>query len=73
MTEQAPDVDELLTFPEVAALTKVPEKTLRNWRSAGDRSPERGPVGFRIGNHVRFRKAEVLRWLAEREAARGRD
>jgi predicted DNA-binding transcriptional regulator AlpA len=71
VTEQVSEVDELLTFAEVAALTKVPEKTLRNWRSAGDKSPERGPAGFKLGNHVRFRRSEVLRWLAEREVARG--
>jgi predicted DNA-binding transcriptional regulator AlpA len=56
--------DELLTTSEVGALTRAPDSTVRYWRHLGI-----GPRGFRIGRRVVYRRAEVLRWLAEQEAA----
>jgi hypothetical protein len=56
--------DDLLTTEDVAALTRAPTSTVRYWRHTGV-----GPHGFRIGRRVLYRRGEVLRWLAEREAA----
>jgi hypothetical protein len=56
--------DELLTTADLAALTRAPTSTVRYWRYLGT-----GPQGFRIGRRVLYRRGEVLRWLAEHEAA----
>jgi excisionase family DNA binding protein len=52
----------LLTVEELAELLQVPRATVYQWRSTG-----RGPRGVRVGRHVRYRRAEVERWLAEQE------
>ena len=51
---------ELLTIDEVAALLRVPEATVRWWRTQ-----HIGPKSFKIGRHVRYFRAEVLRWIRE--------
>jgi DNA-binding transcriptional MerR regulator len=56
--------DPLLTTGDVAELTRAPASTVRYWRHIGC-----GPRGFRIGRRVLYRRSEVLRWLAEQEAA----
>lgn len=53
---------ELMTLDEVAAELRVSRKTLLNWRPLG-----LGPRGFRVGKAVRYRRAEVARWLDEQE------
>lgn len=58
---------ELLTIDEAAAYLRVPVETLRKWRSQGT-----GPRAARVGRHLRYRRAEVDRWLTERERERGR-
>ena len=47
----------------VASLLKLPVRTLYAWRTRGE-----GPRGFRAGRHVRYRRSEVLRWVAAQEA-----
>lgn len=55
-------VDERLVSPEeLAAYLAVPVQTVYGWRSKGV-----GPRGLRVGKHVRFRKADIERWLAGR-------
>lgn len=54
---------ELLTIDEVSAYLKVPVETLRKWRAEG-----RGPNAVKLGRHLRYRKDEVDRWVAEQEA-----
>lgn len=49
---------QLMTKPEVAKLIGVSVKTLDYWRTHGI-----GPVGRKIGTHVRFRRAEVEAWI----------
>jgi len=56
--------EELLTSAEVALMTRAPVSTARYWRSLGT-----GPASFRVGRRVVYRRAEVLRWLQEREQA----
>lgn len=62
MLEQL-DTD-LMFVPEVSAEIRVPVSTLRGWRSRG-----LGPPGFRVGRHVRYRRADVLEWLEQQAAA----
>ncbi len=54
---------ELMTLDEVAAMLKVSRKTLLNWRARGV-----GPRGFRVVKAVRYRRGEVVRYLAAQEA-----
>jgi excisionase family DNA binding protein len=55
-------MSDLLTLAEVAAELRVPLETLRKWRAKGA-----GPRAAKVGRHLRYRRAEVDRWLAERE------
>ena len=48
----------LLRLPEVAALTGIPENTLRFWRHQGT-----GPKSAKLGRRVVYREADVLAWL----------
>lgn len=50
--------DRLLTMDELSDFTRTPKSTLYSMRSAG-----RGPVGFRIGKSLRFRRSEIDSWL----------
>ncbi len=66
--------DKLLTPQEVADHLGVPLRTIYNWRTA-----QVGPRAIRVGKHLRYRPAEVERWLDSQtgdqdvfEAQRGR-
>lgn len=50
----------LLSAQELADYLDVPLKTIYAWRYRG-----RGPRGFRVGRHVRFRWSDVQRWVSE--------
>jgi excisionase family DNA binding protein len=52
------NVEKLLTISEVAEMLGVPVATLYGWRYRGE-----GPSGYRIGRHVRYRRAKVEAWL----------
>lgn len=49
---------QLLTPEETAELLRVPVQLLYRWRYE-----RRGPPSFRIGRYVRYRRAEVERWI----------
>jgi excisionase family DNA binding protein len=51
--------DKLWTVQQLAEYLGVPVATLYQWRSKGY-----GPVGLRVGKHVRYRPADVERWLS---------
>ncbi|MGD9987141.1 helix-turn-helix transcriptional regulator [Pseudonocardia sp.] len=51
-------MDKLLTLQQLAELLGVPEATVYQWRSKGY-----GPRGLRVGKHVRYRPADVEKWL----------
>lgn len=55
------DDDRLLTAEDLAAFLEVPLKTLYAWRYRGE-----GPVGFRVGKHIRYRWTDVERWIGDR-------
>lgn len=58
------ELDALLTPGEVAELLRVPVSTLHTWRYHGE-----GPAAVRVGRHVRYSRADVQRWLADRTTA----
>ena len=43
--------ERLMTLPELAEMLGVPIETLYGWQHRGE-----GPVGYRIGRHVRYRR-----------------
>lgn len=47
-----------LTVAELADYLEVPVKTLYNWRYH-----RRGPPGFRVGRHLRYRRSDVHEWI----------
>lgn len=61
-------MSETFSTPEAAEYIGWPAETLRTWRRRGT-----GPKFVKAGNHVRYRKVALDRWLEqrEREAARG--
>lgn len=59
--------DHLSSGADVSARTGIPERTLSDWRSRG-----LGPAYLKIGRHVRYRNADVERWLDTRVVKPGR-
>lgn len=55
----------LMTLPEVAAYLRIPLKTLYDMRYRGV-----GPVGIKVGRHVRLRREDLDAWLAEHRDVR---
>lgn len=61
--------DYLLTADEVAAELRIATSTLENWRSDRPDRPRRGPVSFKVGGRVVYRRSVVDAWLAAQEQA----
>src|SRR5215207_5613105 len=59
MTLQAGD--KLMSLTDVSEMLGIPVHTLYRWRYMGD-----GPVGYRVGRHVRYRREAVDAWLEQR-------
>lgn len=57
-------MDKLMSPTELAEFLDVPVATIYQWRTRGE-----GPRGVRVGRHVRYRPADVERWLEQRYAA----
>lgn len=51
-------LDRLLSPAELAAYLGVPIATIYAWRHR-----RQGPPGFRAGRHLRYRLADVQRWI----------
>jgi len=54
-------IEQLLSIQEVAKAFGVPVSTVYGWRAR-----RQGPPSVRLGKHVRYRAADVEKWLAER-------
>ena len=54
----------LMTTEDVSSELGIPVGTLRYYRCCGS-----GPPSFRLGGRVRYRRADVLAWVAEQEQA----
>ena len=48
----------LLSVAELAAYLGIPVATIYRWRYQ-----HQGPVGYRIGRHVRYRTSDIEQWL----------
>jgi excisionase family DNA binding protein len=57
-------VSDLMTLREVAQYLRIPEKSLYGWRHK-----RLGPPAARVGKHLRYRRTDVDRWLAEQRNA----
>jgi DNA-binding transcriptional MerR regulator len=55
---------DLMTTNDVETEFGIPAGTLRYYRSSGA-----GPASFRLAGRVRYRRSEVLMWIAEQEQA----
>lgn len=55
------DPERLLTASELAAVARVPLRTVRGWSSRGG-----GPRRLSVGRYVRYRAGDVAEWLATR-------
>lgn len=61
-TDQASGaVDKLLGPAELAEWLGIPVPSLYGWHHRGD-----GPPAMRIGKHLRYRRSDVEKWLAEK-------
>lgn len=60
------EIERLLTINELSEMLGIPVDTLYGWRHRGQ-----GPQGYRVGRHVRYRRASVEAWLASRLDPRG--
>lgn len=67
MPTQTVDTDEQMISPaQLAEYLAVPVSTIYQWRYRGQ-----GPPGFKLGNHVRYRWADVRAWLDRHADRRG--
>jgi excisionase family DNA binding protein len=57
----------LLSVDEVSEVLGVPVRTLYQWRHKGV-----GPLGLRVGRHLRYRSADVADWIDRRAAEEAR-
>jgi excisionase family DNA binding protein len=55
--EMINELERLLTIADLSEMLGVPVDTLYGWRHRGE------PAGYRIGRHVRYRRAAVEAWL----------
>jgi excisionase family DNA binding protein len=55
-------LSELLSVTELSEYLRISVNTIYRWRVQGT-----GPRAARMGKHLRWRRAEVERWLRERE------
>lgn len=63
--KKAEEVDrEFLNSADLERITGTPGSTWRYWELTGQ-----GPASFKIGRRRVWRKAVVLQWLADQEAA----
>lgn len=60
------EADVLLSPRELAALIKIPEETLAQWRSRG-----KGPDYLRMGRHARYRMSDIRAWLDASRVSNG--
>ncbi len=53
--------ERMMSLAELSEMLDVPLNTVYGWRYRGE-----GPVGYRVGKHVRSRRCDVEAWLATR-------
>lgn len=55
--------EKLLTVEDLAEYLHVPVATIYAWRYR-----RQGPPGFRVGRHLRYRRADIEEWITGRIA-----
>ena len=55
---------DLMTTEEAAHYLRIEKRTLENWRVSG-----RGPLFVRLGGAVRYRRAQLEKFIAQNERA----
>ncbi|NNN36124.1 helix-turn-helix domain-containing protein [Streptomyces sp. S3(2020)] len=60
--------EEWLTPSETAEVVNVAKQTLANWRALGT-GPSYSKLSKGRGGRIRYRRHDVLAWLAERKVA----
>ncbi|WIY81778.1 helix-turn-helix domain-containing protein [Propionimicrobium sp. PCR01-08-3] len=58
-----PEFEKLLSTPELAEVTGLPEATIRYWRYMGT-----GPKSAKLGRRVVYRESDVRQWIDEQFA-----
>ena len=61
-------LEKLLTVEDLAAYLDVPVATLYAWRYR-----HQDPPGFRVGRHLRYRRADIDEWVSRRVEASQND
>ena len=56
--------ERLMSITDLSEMLGVPIHTLYRWRHQGE-----GAVGYRIGRHVKYRRATVEAWLRNRRTS----
>ncbi|KKD04314.1 helix-turn-helix domain-containing protein [Streptomyces sp. WM6386] len=56
--------DRYLTPDDIAEMFEVPLETVYQWRKK-----RTGPLGFRVGKHLRYDPADVRAYVAQRKSA----
>ncbi|MET7516386.1 helix-turn-helix domain-containing protein [Streptomyces sp. NPDC005480] len=56
--------DRYLTPDDIAEIFSVPLETIYQWRKK-----RTGPLGFRVGKHLRYDPADVRAYVVERQRA----
>ena len=59
--------DRFLTVEDLAGYLDVPVAIIYTWRYRG-----KGPHGFRVGRHLRFRSSDIEQWITEQLAQSNR-
>jgi len=53
----------VITVEDVAAMTRLAESTLYDWRAKG-----KGPRSFKLGRRVVYVEQDVLDWIEQQQA-----
>ena len=57
------DNPELLSVEDLAKLLGVPPATIYGWRYRG-----LGPIGFKVGRHLRFKRSDAVAWIEQQRS-----
>jgi excisionase family DNA binding protein len=57
--------EKLWSVHDVAEYLGIPVQTLYKWRQAGN-----GPIGYRLGKHLRYEPVAVRAWVRESQKTR---
>ena len=56
----ATQLPDMISIKEIGELIGVSDKTVFNWKAAGDL-----PQSYKIGGSVRFRRSDIAKWIED--------